>query len=123
MTEDYIEPDPLDPDAQAEAEKKLQESAERQAHIGRQQLDRRQRAYRVVFGTEGAKATDEDLRIVMLDLGKFCRAFVSSHEPTAPHMLPMLEGRREVFMRILDHTTLDYEVLYAKYHTQNKGEN
>lgn len=57
---------------------------------------------------------DVDTRIVMQDLAKFCRA----HEPTFhpdPRVHALLEGRREVWLRIQQHLELDEQTLWDIY--------
>jgi hypothetical protein len=67
----------------------------------------RQRAYLVTFNGEFAKA-------VLADLEAFCRARQSTFRTDArEHAL--LEGRREVFLRLEDHLRLNLDELIAKY--------
>lgn len=66
-------------------------------------LAERQHAYRVTF--KGPLAEQ-----VLADLAKFCRAEQSCfHED--PRIHAMLEGRREVWLRIQEHLKLDAEEL------------
>jgi hypothetical protein len=70
-------------------------------------LDGRTRAYKLAFG---GVAGDTVLR----DLAKFCRA----HETTFhadPRVAAVLEGRREVFLRIQHHLKLTDEQVYSLY--------
>jgi len=70
-------------------------------------LVRRSTAYRVTFGTRGGQ-------LVLKDLAKFCRA----HETTFhadPRVHAVLEGRREVFLRIANHMNLTGDELAALY--------
>jgi hypothetical protein len=51
---------------------------------------------------------------VIADLAKFCRATKPTfHEDPRVHAL--LEGRREVFLRIMEHRNLPTEELYRLY--------
>ena len=68
----------------------------------------RQRAYYLTFG-EG-----EHVKIVLDDLRKFCRDGESTfHEDPRKHAL--LEGRREVFLRIKDHLEMKSQDFWDKY--------
>ena len=70
-------------------------------------LAQRQQAYRAVFdGVQG--------EIVKRDLARFCRAFKSTFNPD-PHVASKLDGRREVYLRILEHLELSDEELWALY--------
>jgi hypothetical protein len=71
----------------------------------REFIHRRQQAYRSVFsGPEGA--------IVLADLVTFCRARTSTMHPD-PRAAAQLDGRREVFLRIQEHTQLTEDDLWA----------
>lgn len=51
---------------------------------------------------------------VLRDLAKFCRAFDTTfHEDARVHAA--LEGRREVFLRILQHLNLSVEEMFELY--------
>ncbi len=69
----------------------------------------RQTAYKVLFGTES-----EALKMVFNDLKEFCRAETSSFHAD-PRIHAVLEGRREVWLRIADHLQLNPEELWKKY--------
>lgn len=65
-------------------------------------------AYRRVFHAENL-----DVQVVLADLAKFCRATDSTFVTDArAHAL--LEGRREVWLRISEHLNLTVEELYRK---------
>ncbi len=67
----------------------------------------RQQAYVRVFSLEHNKFAEEVLR----DLSEFCRARKSTfHED--PRMHAVLEGRREVWLRIEEHLNLSPTDLY-----------
>ena len=53
-------------------------------------------------------ATPGDLEVVTADLRRFCRAGVSTFHPD-PRVHAVLEGRREVFLRIEQFSTLSTE--------------
>lgn len=70
-------------------------------------LSDRQRAYQLTFSQEHAKA-------VLEDLAKFCRANQSTfHQDARIHAV--LEGRREVYLRIKEHLDLSPESFLARY--------
>lgn len=75
----------------------------------RQKLSYRQGAYILTFDRN-----DDQNRIVMEDLAVFCRASESTFHAD-PRMHAVLEGRREVFLRIMDHIGLTPEEFFAKY--------
>lgn len=52
--------------------------------------------------------------MALQDLKEFCRADQSTFHPDA-RMHAVLEGRREVWLRIQDHLKLDPELLWGKY--------
>ncbi len=69
----------------------------------------RKQSYRIVFSEESLMA-----RAVLKDLAKFCRANESCfHADQRLHAV--LEGRREVFLRIINHLNLTSEEFLKKY--------
>jgi len=64
-------------------------------------LANRQRAYHEVFSSESAPVKE-----VMRDLRRFCRVDESCFHPD-PRTTALLEGRREVFLRIQEHLNLN----------------
>lgn len=58
--------------------------------------------------------TDRDVEAVLADLAKFCRANESTYN-LDPRMHALLEGRREVWLRITQHLNLTSEQLYQLY--------
>lgn len=70
-------------------------------------LTRRQ-AYQMVFNRE------QGGDIVLQDLAKFCRAHESTYDPD-PRVHAVLEGRREVWLRICHHLDLNSEQLWQLY--------
>jgi hypothetical protein len=74
----------------------------------------RQRAYQLAFNTDAGKA-------LLLDLGQFCRARETCVIPGDRDRTYVLEGRREVFLRIRDHLDLTVEDLFEKYTTPAIG--
>ena len=112
-TEDeFISSDPFDPEVAIAAENKAYEATTDNDEKLAEYIRRRQRAYRAVFSGEGDKA---DIEFVMLDLAAFCRAYKPTFHPTNPKIQDLLEGRREVFQRIMDFTHLSHDTLYIKY--------
>lgn len=72
-------------------------------------LEDRARAYQAALPTE-APAT----LAVLADLAKFCRAGDSTFHPD-PRVSAQLDGRREVYLRVVDHLNLSPDALWAKY--------
>ena len=70
-------------------------------------LRRRSQSYQHVF--VGPRAEE-----VLADLAKFCRATESAFHPD-PRVHAVLEGRREVWLRICQHLRLDEETIWKKY--------
>lgn len=73
----------------------------------RDRLARRKRAYQLAFQNPVQNA-------VLIDLAKFCRANETTFHAD-PRIHAALEGRREVFLRILQHINLDPNQLMALY--------
>lgn len=72
-------------------------------------LHKRKSLYCNVFDKESVAA-----QAVLADLSKFCRANESCfHEDPRAHAV--LEGRREVFLRISHHLELDQDALWKLY--------
>jgi hypothetical protein len=76
-------------------------------------LRQRKNAYMRIF--QLGIGTPDDVETVMLDLASFCRAFESTFDVNAD-VSRQLDGRREVFLRIMDFTRLDHDQLMQKYH-------
>ncbi len=55
---------------------------------------------------------------VLMDLHKFCRAETTCFDPD-PRIHAVLEGRREVWLRITQHLNLTPEQLLSLYNGQN----
>ena len=72
-------------------------------------LFRRQHAYRKTFDREAACA-----REVLEDLAWFCKANESTFHKD-PRVQAILEGRREVWLRIVNHLALNQEALWELY--------
>lgn len=68
----------------------------------------RKRAYQLVFNSPAGEA-------VLFDLNPFCRARESCVVPGDRDRTYVLEGRREVFLRIRDHLDLTAEELVERY--------
>lgn len=73
----------------------------------RERLARRKRAYQLCFQNPSQNA-------VLIDLANFCRANESCFHAD-PRIHAVLEGRREVFLRILQHINLHPNQLMALY--------
>ena len=70
-------------------------------------LRNRKRAYQLSFGSPAGN-------IVLIDLAKFCRAAEVCYAPDERRAW-MLEGRREVWLRIQQHMHLSSEELFELY--------
>lgn len=72
----------------------------------------RARHYRAVFGQRNPST-----EAVVADLSKFCSFLDTIREPGADEKEGwILEGRRQVFLRIVQHTQLSAEELFTLYH-------
>ena len=74
----------------------------------------RQIAYRQTFNLESSTAVE-----VLEDLAKFCRANESTFNAD-PRVHAVLEGRREVWLRIQQHLQLSDEELWKLYGRNTK---
>lgn len=111
VDDDFIEPDPFDPVVIRQAEEAQYEERNAQTDVVRRYIETRRRAYKAVFTGKGEHG---DIEFVMRDLAAFCRAY----EPTFnmnPKVQDLLEGRREVFMRIMSFMHLSHDTLYVQY--------
>jgi len=72
------------------------------------------RAYQLAFNTPAGEA-------VLIDLMPFCRARETCVVPGDRDRTYVLEGRREVFLRIRDYLDLTPEQLVEKYTTPATG--
>lgn len=94
------------PELWAEETKEREERTRDKKEKAKAFLFQRQKAYQLVFNRES-----QAVQQVLSDLAKFCRASESTFE-VDPRMHALLEGRREVFLRIAEHLELSSEVLY-----------
>lgn len=108
---DGPELDFFDPMEQMRAEAEARRHVEDGTHEAGRLLERRALAYRRVFS---GQPQDDDVDVVMLDIAKFCRGFNPTFHPDQ-RVHALLEGRREVFLRIMDFTRLDHDALLRKY--------
>ena len=73
----------------------------------------RRRAYKAAFNNpEGRK--------VLADLRRFCRATLPTADVNNVHTTFLLEGRREVFLRITAHLQLTEEDVFKLIEDQNE---
>lgn len=79
-------------------------------------LGDRQRAYLLAFREDAAAGA-----AVLADLATFCRADETCVVPGDRDRTYVLEGRREVYLRIQDHLRLTTEQLAEKYTRPAKG--
>jgi hypothetical protein len=85
-----------------------------EADKAKQILVDRQRAYALTFGEVAGQA-------ILADLAVFCRANETCVVPGDRDKTYVLEGRREVYLRIRDHLDLTVEQLMEKYTRPAKG--
>lgn len=74
--------------------------------LARESLFFRQRAYTTTFND-----SNEMDKVVLKDLAQFCRADRPTFDPD-PRIHALLEGRREVWLRISNHLKLSSEQLW-----------
>lgn len=127
MSSDFIDGeeegiDPFDPKDLEEAMSKFEKEENGDEERAREFLQSRRIAYSRVFSPGPTDQADID--IVLNDLARFCRAFGGAlfnpnDGPHADTLAKMKDGRREVYMRILDHTRLDLNALFNKYTSVN----
>lgn len=79
----------------------------------RQIVFHRQFAYQQTFHGPLAKE-------VLVDLAKFCRAHESTFSQDA-RLHAVLEGRREVWLRLQNHLKMDSETLWSLYERKMRG--
>lgn len=108
----YIEGDPFDPEQIDLAEIERQEATGETNDKTAAYLRARQAAYKALFA---GTAEEWQRELVMMDLAHFCRAYKPTFHPTNQKIQDALEGRREVYQRIMDHTCLSNEALFIKY--------
>jgi len=82
-----------------------------QEQRAKDQLEARRQAYAKVFD-------GKDGRIVLEDLAQFCRADTTTFHENH-HVSNMLDGRREVYLRIQEHTELSPDDLWLRKHPTN----
>lgn len=70
-------------------------------------LASRANAYKRVFPLD-----NKDVEFVLKDLMKFCRMVESTFHPD-PRIAAQLDGRREVFLRVMQHTKMSQDQLWA----------
>lgn len=110
--DDYIEGEPV---REAAAQTRRQAATDA-AEQSRRKL---KVAYARVFNP--GDTTQEDIDIVMDDLLRFGRVFETTilpggQTPTWP--TEVLEGRRQVALRIMEHVELPFGTLFQRYHRQ-----
>lgn len=76
----------------------------------------RKRAYSFTFNLK-----DQADLLVLKDLAKFCRAHETTFH-TDERVAAVLEGRREVWLRIQNHLNLTTDEIYDLHTVKNKGE-
>ncbi len=82
----------------------------------RRYLRRRHIAYNQVFTIESVFT-----QTVLKDLAKFCRAHESTFHTDA-RVSAVMDGRREVYLRIQEHLNLTTEQIYALHKVSERGD-
>lgn len=77
-------------------------------------LRSRKQAYLSVFHDKGVNSEN-----VLIDLAKFCRAHTTTYHAD-PRVHAVLEGRREVWLRIQNHLNLTSDQLWKLYGEDKK---
>lgn len=75
---------------------------------------KKKQAYEMVF-----KKEDKAVDIILKDLAKFCRANETCFNPD-PRIHAQMEGRREVWLRIVEHLNLTPDEYWDKYGRNSK---
>lgn len=78
------------------------------------------RAYKTLF-KQGDGELNPSAEIVMADLKKFCRADRSTFVAGDPYSSALLEGRREVFLRICSYLNLIEQDFYSLTEVKDNG--
>lgn len=86
------------------------------AELLRKYFRRRHIAYNQVFNQNSVFVS-----VVLADLAQFCRAHESTFHKDERASLVM-EGRREVWLRIQEHLQLSMEEIYSLHKVSTKGE-
>lgn len=113
MDDDFIEPDLFDPEVVRQEEDKKYEKRDKDSEVIAAYVRSRKMAYAAVF-SEGTTSAD-DLEFVLLDLAAFCRGYENTFHPTNQKVQDLLEGRKEVYTRIMSFTRLSHDTLFTKY--------
>lgn len=78
------------------------------------EFEQRKRAYQLAFGSPAGTT-------VLADFSRFCRARETCVVPGDRDQTFILEGRREVFLRVQDYLDLSIEQLIEKYTRPAEG--
>lgn len=105
---DVIDIDQFDPAVIAAAQTQDYEKTVEQTDELRAYIARRKRAYAAVF-----KKNDSDVQFVLNDLAAFAKAYQSRFHLN-DRIQNVIEGRAEVYYRIVDYTRQDSDTLYLK---------
>ncbi len=75
-------------------------------------IEKLRRGYSRLRDAYGATFKAPAAAVVLADLATFCRARETTHVPDDPHGSALLEGRREVWLRIQELTQLSNQELW-----------
>lgn len=112
MDHDDIVVDPYDPENVDQERHDVSQQLAGYTTQAENYLARRRQAYAAVF--RDGTATKDDVECVCDDLANFCRAYTSTFNADSQKLQDLLEGRKEVFYRIMEHTHLSYDAHFAK---------
>lgn len=120
MTDDFIDGEDLfDPQVAVAAEDHYYETRKQDAEAIKAHIQKVRRAYSAVF-KGGADAAD--VKVVLDDMAWFCKAYANTFEPANPKLQDFNEGRRSVYLRIMEMTRLGHDAYLQKYlETDSKG--
>lgn len=122
MTDEFIDGEGLDifdPQVALAAEDKLYETRKMNDAAVEAHIRKVRHAYGAVFN---GKADAADVKVVLDDMAWFCKAYANTFDPLHPKLQDFNEGRRSVYLRIMEMTRLGHDAYLQKYlETDSKG--
>lgn len=116
MSDDFVEGDGVDifdPEVASAEEDRAYEAKVVEDDRVVSFLRRRKEAYARVFSA--GDTAEDDIAFVLQDLSHFCRAYTSTFNAKNPKVQDLLEGRREVYYRIVENLRLSHDDLLVKH--------